>query len=153
MEKRLYRSRTDQMLGGVCGGLGGYLKVDANIVRLLFVLLALGSGFGVMLYLVLWVIIPYEGAGEAGAAEAARSGADEVAERVRALGEDVQRTFRQPNPKAGALVGAGLIVLGVVFLADTLDLPWLRWLRFDVMWPALIIALGAVLILRQLRKG
>ncbi len=39
MSNRLYRSRTDQMIGGVCGGSGRYLKIDANIVRLLFVLL------------------------------------------------------------------------------------------------------------------
>lgn len=153
MNNRLYRSRTDQMIGGVCGGLGRYLKIDANIIRLLFVLLGLGNGAGLILYLALWVILPYEGEGEAGASNTVHSGADEIAQRMRAMGEDVQHAFRQPNSKTGALVGGGLIILGLIFLVDNLNLPWLRWLRFDVMWPVLIIALGAVMIWRQLRKS
>ncbi len=151
MNNRLYRSRTDQMIGGVCGGLAEYLKIDSTLIRLFFVLLGLGTGVGVALYLILWIIIPYEGEGEAGTAETRRAGADEVAERVRSLGSDVQRAFQQPNPKAGLVVGAGLIILGLAFLIDTLNLPWLRWLRFDTFWPVLLILAGAVLIWRRLR--
>ncbi|MGB0388589.1 MAG: PspC domain-containing protein [Ardenticatenaceae bacterium] len=58
MKKKLYRSRSDQMLGGVCGGLAEYLGVDSTWVRLLFVLAGLFSGTGVLLYLALWVIVP-----------------------------------------------------------------------------------------------
>lgn len=151
MSNRLYRSRTDQMIGGVCGGLAEYLKIDATLIRLFFVLLGLGTGVGVALYLILWIVIPYEGEGEAGTAETRRAGADEVAERMRTLGSDVQRAFQQPNPKAGLIVGAALIILGLVFLVDTLNLPWLRWLRFDTLWPVLLILAGAVLIWRRLR--
>lgn len=151
MNNRLYRSRADQMIGGVCGGLAEYLKIDSTLIRLFFVLLGLGTGVGLALYLILWIIIPYEGEGEAGTAETRRAGADEVAERMRTLGSDVQRAFQQPNPKAGLVVGAGLIILGLVFLIDTLNLPWLRWLRFDTLWPVLLILGGAVLIWRRLR--
>ncbi len=151
MNNRLYRSRADQMIGGVCGGLAEYLKIDSTLIRLFFVLLGLGTGVGVALYLILWIIIPYEGEGEAGTEETRRAGANEVADRMRALGNDVQRAFQQPNPKAGLVVGAGLIILGLVFLVDTLNLPWLRWLRFDTLWPALLILAGAVLIWRRLR--
>ncbi len=58
MNKKLYRSPTDQMLGGVCGGLGEYLGLDSTLVRLFFVLATLFSGMGGLLYLVLWVIVP-----------------------------------------------------------------------------------------------
>ena len=55
----LRRSRTNRMLGGVCGGLGGYLGIDPTIVRVLWMLASLGSmGLGVVLYLVLTFIIP-----------------------------------------------------------------------------------------------
>lgn len=151
MENRLYRSRTDQMIGGVCGGLAEYLKIDSTLIRLFFVLLGLGTGVGLAIYLILWIIIPYAGEGEAGTAETRRAGADEVAARMRTLGSDVQRAFQQPNPKAGLIVGAALIILGLVFLVDTLNLPWLRWLRFDVFWPVLLILAGGVLIWRRLR--
>ncbi len=57
--KKLYRSRTNKMLGGVCGGLGEYFNVDPTLVRIGFVLLALPGGLpGVLPYIILWVIIP-----------------------------------------------------------------------------------------------
>ncbi len=58
MTKKLYRSRSDKKLNGVCGGLAEYFGVDATIVRLLFVLLALAGGPGVILYFILWAIVP-----------------------------------------------------------------------------------------------
>jgi phage shock protein C len=57
----LYRSRDDRMLAGVCGGLGDYFGVDPTLVRLLFVLLALFTGVGVLAYIVLWIVVPEEG--------------------------------------------------------------------------------------------
>jgi phage shock protein C len=58
--RRLYRSRKDRMIGGVCGGLGEYLNVDPTLVRLLFVLFALTGGSGVLAYLIMLVVIPEE---------------------------------------------------------------------------------------------
>ena len=62
---RLTRSRTDRMIAGVCGGFAAYSGIDANIVRLVMVLLAVFGGSGVVLYLVAWAIVPVEDAGEA----------------------------------------------------------------------------------------
>jgi len=63
--RRLTRSRTDRMIAGVCGGFAAYSGIDANIVRLVMVLLAVLGGGGAVLYLVAWVIVPIEDAGEA----------------------------------------------------------------------------------------
>ena len=57
--KRLYRSRTDRKLGGVCGGLANYMGVDPTIVRLVTALLIL-TGVSILVYLVLWFVIPEE---------------------------------------------------------------------------------------------
>ena len=149
MSSRLYRSRTDQMIGGVCGGLGQYLKIDSTIIRLLFVLLALGSGVGIALYLILWVIIPYTDEGEASTSETARSSADEIAQRVRSMGDDVRHAISEPNPKTGIIVGGALVILGCLFLINSLNLPWLRWLRFDMIWPLLVIGVGVAMIWRR----
>ena len=59
MERKLYRSRNDSRIAGVCGGLGEYLDIDPTLVRLIFVLLALTGGHGVLLYIILWLIVPY----------------------------------------------------------------------------------------------
>lgn len=60
MEKRLQRSRTEKMVGGVCGGLAEYFKVDPTIVRILWVLISLLGGAGILLYIILWVIMPLQ---------------------------------------------------------------------------------------------
>jgi phage shock protein C len=58
--KRLYRSRDDRMIGGVCAGLARYLGVDANLVRVLTVLSLLLPGPQILAYLVAWIIVPEE---------------------------------------------------------------------------------------------
>lgn len=58
--KRLYRSRRDRMIGGVCGGLGEYLGLDPTIVRLLFILFGLGGGSAILAYLILLIVVPEE---------------------------------------------------------------------------------------------
>lgn len=61
METRLYRSRRDRMIGGVCGGLAEYFGVDVTLVRLAIAALALiTSGAGVLAYVILWVLVPEE---------------------------------------------------------------------------------------------
>lgn len=58
MYKKLYRSVTDKMLGGVCGGLAEYFSIDPVIVRLIFVLAVIFGGSGILAYIILWIIIP-----------------------------------------------------------------------------------------------
>ena len=59
-EKRLTRVDEGRMIAGVCAGLGRYLGIDTTIVRIIFVLLALFAMGGVLLYLILWLIMPME---------------------------------------------------------------------------------------------
>jgi len=59
--KRLYRSKTDKVLGGVCGGVAEYLDVDPVVVRLIWAIVTLISmGMGLLAYIIAWIIIPEE---------------------------------------------------------------------------------------------
>jgi len=58
--KRLYRSRTDKKIAGVCGGLGVYFDVDPVILRIIWVALVLGAGAGLLAYLIFWIVVPQE---------------------------------------------------------------------------------------------
>ncbi|NYT20468.1 MAG: PspC domain-containing protein [Methanomicrobiales archaeon] len=59
--KRLYRSRTTRILGGVCGGLSAYFDIDPNIIRLIWVALTIISvGTGIIVYIIAWILIPEE---------------------------------------------------------------------------------------------
>lgn len=151
MDNRLFRSRTDTMIGGVCGGLGRYLRIDSTLVRLFFVLLALpGGGIGFLVYILLWILIPLEGQErEATLEETVRSSSQEIADRARAMGDDLQNMVRKPNPQASRIIGIALILFGVLFLIQNLRLPWLSWLDYDVIWPILVILAGIALLRRH----
>jgi phage shock protein C len=58
--RKLYRSKTNRKLAGVCGGLAQYFNIDATLIRVLFVLLAVLGGSGLVLYLAMWLIVPKE---------------------------------------------------------------------------------------------
>jgi len=153
MSETLYRSQTDRIIGGVCGGLAEYLRIDATIIRLLFVLFALGSGVGVIVYFMLWVILPVAGqGGHIGERDTMRANADEMGQRMRTLGDDLGRGLRDPNPQTALVVGGGLVFLGLVFLVDALDLPWLRWFNFGTLWPVALVALGLLVLWRNIKK-
>lgn len=60
MKGKLYRSERDRMIGGVCGGLGEYFNIDSTIVRLIFALIVIYGGSGLILYIILWIVVPSE---------------------------------------------------------------------------------------------
>lgn len=61
--KKLMRSQDDRLLAGVCGGLGKYMGIDSTIIRIVFALLAVFTGFGFLLYVILWLVMPVEPSG------------------------------------------------------------------------------------------
>jgi phage shock protein PspC (stress-responsive transcriptional regulator) len=63
--KRLYRSRSNRMLGGVCAGIGDFFDIDPTLVRLFFVFAFLLGGHGFLVYLALWLVVPEQPAGQA----------------------------------------------------------------------------------------
>ena len=60
VKKRLYRSRTDRRLAGVCGGIADYLAVDPTLVRIIWVLFGFAGGPGILLYIIMAAVVPEE---------------------------------------------------------------------------------------------
>lgn len=58
MKKKLYLSDDDKKILGVCGGLAEYFEVDANIIRILFILLFFSAGTGLLAYIIMWFVMP-----------------------------------------------------------------------------------------------
>lgn len=124
--RRLYRSRTDRMLGGVAGGLARYLEVDSTLVRLAFVALFFAAGAGFLAYLVAWIVVPEEP--ESAGAFGAVSPAPPI---------ESTSAGRRSGRGARLVVGAVLVAVGVFLLLDWI-LPDLR----HFVWPAALILLG-----------
>jgi phage shock protein C len=143
MEHKLYRSRNDAILAGVCGGLGQYLGIASNLVRVFFIILSVFSGLGALIYFLLWFLTPRgDQAGDTGGT---------VSGRGRQMREDIMDTIQNPNPKAATWVGIALITAGGIFLLQALNLPFLYWLNSGVIWAAALIFGGGVLVYRALK--
>ena len=153
MQNRIFRVRQGAMIAGVCQGLGIYLGIDPTWGRVFFVLLAFaGTGIGVLIYFLLWVILPLEDQ-EQGASfsDTVHTSSQEIAEHARQVGQELREIARQPNPRAGVVIGVALILIGFFYLLQNLNLSWLHWFNFDLLWPVLLIAGGIALLLRRAR--
>lgn len=60
LQGRLYRSRKERVVGGVCGGLAKYFNIDPTIVRLLFIAFILLAGTGILVYIIMWIVVPLD---------------------------------------------------------------------------------------------
>ena len=157
MEKKLYRSRSDRMIAGVCGGLGEYLNVDPVWFRLFFVILLFATGFGFWAYLILWIIMPEEGRATNTTGDTVQANVQEIADRARDFGQGVQRGLQSKRagsdnvPTSGTIVvGIAFILLGAMLLLNRLDLFW--WFKWDVMWPLMLVFIGGALIYSRVRS-
>lgn len=120
---QLARSLDDRRIAGVCGGLGPYLRVDPVWVRIGFVIASLFWGFGLIVYAVLWIMLPEAGEGESG----------EILEPPLA------------HRDTTGMLGVILLCLGLLlFLWLLLD-----WLSFRIVFPAILVALGVFLLRRK----
>lgn len=153
MNTKLYRSQTDSMLGGVCGGLARYLGVDSTLVRVFAVLLILGTAVfpGLLIYLLMWMIVPVEGQNECEAEaatsmeETMRASAGEITRRARTVGDGLQAT----NQQAGLIIGLVLVAFGLMFLVQNVAGHWLPWFSFGTLWPLLLVVGGVALLVRR----
>jgi phage shock protein PspC (stress-responsive transcriptional regulator) len=139
----LYRSETNKVLGGVCGGLGEVFNIDPTLVRVLFVLAALFGGSGILFYLVLWIVIPSRSKVSNTSDENIRENIDEMKERVHTFSKDFG--VNGANRKSGT--GMFLLVLGVIFLLS--NFGYMHWFNFSRLWPVFLIIFGFLMIARR----
>lgn len=165
MDAKLTKSGSDRVIDGVCGGLAEYFGIDAVLVRAFFVLIGISGGTGVLLYLVLVVIMPAPDEivdGDTGSAleatieanvqglgEELRVAGEDAFDRLRAAGGDMDEYWHHRRERSRWL-GIILLVLGLKLLTENLNLRVL-WLDFDVLWPVLLIAMGAWLLKKRAR--
>jgi phage shock protein PspC (stress-responsive transcriptional regulator) len=144
MNRRLYRSRRDSVLGGVAGGVAEYLDVDPSIVRIIWAVLAIVTGgLFILLYIVMWIVVPEGAAADPatppdGAASAAPSGQGWVSAPPR----------RRGGSNGTLVVGLLLIGAGIWFLID----EYLPAVDRRFVWPVALVVLGLILLLIAVRR-
>lgn len=146
MSKRLYRSTTNKMLGGVCAGMADYFDIDPTLIRLIAVVALLASGgLAVPAYIVGWIIVPRD---DQFAPQGGPGGDPSVAPAV----ETQPSSEGVPESPSGEknrnaswqtyLPGIILIGLGCMFLIKEYF-----WISFSELWPIFLILVGLGLIM------
>jgi len=117
---RLERSRTDRVVGGVAGGIGRHIGVNSNLVRAVFIGSSFALGFGVIVYLLTWLLAPLE---------PATADVEPPARRIR-------------MPTRGQALGIGLVAAGLVVLL------WISglWFGGELGWPVVLAAIGFAIL-------
>jgi phage shock protein C len=122
-ERRLYRSNTDRVIGGVCGGLGEYFVVDPIWFRIGFVLLALGGGSGVLIYLLMWLIIRPQPEG-----------------------------YTPPENGRGSMSGTAVIGMVFIFVGTIALINTIAPSLGQYFWPAVFVLGGLALVMGGLNR-
>jgi phage shock protein PspC (stress-responsive transcriptional regulator) len=126
--KKLYRSRNDKMVAGICGGLAKYFDVDSTLVRLLMVLFVL-TGVGLIAYLIAWIVVPFD---------SREVVSDKVSEKMKKIEEKRERKKSKGRGGAAFFFGGLLVLIGMSFLYS-----------FEVVFPFFLLAWGVYLIFRS----
>lgn len=135
--KKLYRSRKDQIIFGVCGGLAEYFEIDPLIVRLIFVALLFGGGAGLIIYLLFALLMPIKDASK-------HNNIEELVIEVEDKTKKASRGLGGYN--FSFLFGAFLIVVGI-------SLFFVNFWPFNFLvinfWPLLLILIGLIIVFKK----
>jgi phage shock protein C len=140
MDKKLTRKRENALIGGVCAGLGDYLGLDPLWIRLFLTIWAVTGGASILVYLVLWVVMPLEGDTQP----------MDLNLRFKQIGEDIQQVTRKPNAQLVTYFGAGLIGMGIWYLLREFGYEWWARIPWGLAGPVALVLAGIFLLARTL---
>ena len=167
MEKRLYRTRRNKMIGGVSSGLAEYFNIDPVLIRIVFVILAFQHGIGFLAYIILWIVVPMKieavdlafehGGGNVGTdggkagADGGKAGADggDAGSIDAEFKEETAGTPSASSDRRTMIGGIALIVLGALFLLDN----FFPGFDFEHFWPLLLIAVGTGMLWNSIPRS
>jgi len=152
--RRLYRSRKNRVIAGVCGGIAEYFNIDPVVVRVLAVLLFFAGGSALLAYIVGLIIIP-AAPWEEQIKTAANAPA--VAPAAAASAQPAVETSPAGANVGALIIGVVMVVFGAIFMMRQIPFfnhyYWWFWDHaWHFFWPSLIIVIGLLLILKGWKK-
>ncbi|GMQ59446.1 hypothetical protein AN1V17_38430 [Vallitalea sediminicola] len=133
MDKRIYRSRDNQMICGVCSGIGKYFNIDPTIVRILFLITLFTWGTGVAIYIICSIVIPIEPI--------------KLDHDIYDYNIEEERHERHgfSNSNGRTIVGIILVIIGAASILEKI----FNWFSFDLVWPIAIIGVGFLILTKD----
>ena len=141
MQKQLFRSRKNRMISGVSGGLAEYFDIDPVIIRAIFIIATLGWGISLIVYIVLWIIVP-------NAPEIISEMKTEIKEEKEnvVVDEEYLKNLEEKRSRRRVIGGIILICLGGLFIIDNFT----PWIGFGDFWPLALIAFGTYILFKNI---
>lgn len=138
MDKRLYRSKQNRVISGVCGGIGEYFNIDPTIIRILWVATSFAGGSGLIAYIIALIIIPEGDFEHYNQADNAFDG----------VNDGWKEPVKYDTARTNFLMGGILILVGVLFIVREF-VP--HWVTYNFMFPGILIIIGAAILFRGRR--
>jgi phage shock protein PspC (stress-responsive transcriptional regulator) len=137
--KKLYLSRKDKVIAGVCGGYAEYFNIDPVWVRLLAVISVLFGGISIFIYIVSWVLMPKN----PGQKTSKNTPAEDIAQKIISKTSNDLKAGREH--RSSVIAGMILIVFGMLFFFEKM----FGWFRLWFAWPVILVIVGFYLIIRK----
>lgn len=144
----LHRITSEAWLGGVCAGLAFYLGIPVAIVRLMFVVLVFVPGIGILLYALLWFLLPNENTVRASSGYTSR----DWAMRGQQFSQEISDAFNRRRENTLRLIGAGLVVMGILAVIRIFVPALFTWID-RLNGPILLIVLGAIFLFLAFKRN
>ena len=154
--RRLYKSKKNKTIAGVCGGIAEYFEIDPVVVRLIFILFLFIGGSAIIAYIICAIIMPNP-------PEEHVESTDTKAPSPKPSTKTVQKEpAPAPSPASGSkpslIIGIILVLVGAYFLMGNLPFLreyywWFRWHLRDFFVPGIFIVIGIILLIQGTRKN
>lgn len=143
--KGLYRSETNKIIAGICGGIGEYLSIDPVIFRIIFILGTIFGGWGIIVYIILWIVIPSES--KAGSIN--EGNVKENVEEIKLKAKNFATDIASGNDSK-VWIGIIIALVGVMFLFSNFGIFYI--FDFAKFWPLILVGLGLLIIMKNEKK-
>lgn len=146
-EFRIHRSSKNSILGGICSGLAESLEIDPTILRIIFVLFTIFGGSGILIYIILWIIMP-SNSQIVISKDNLKENFQEIKDRTKKFAHDIKlnKSIAKTQDNRGwiALI---VVLIGLVFLFNNYGLG--EVINFGKLWPLILVVIGITLFLRK----
>ena len=140
--KKLYRSKTNRVIFGICGGLGEYFDIDPLVVRILFILLTFTGGSGIVIYLILAIMIP-DSSGNKKSINEVISGTQE---KTQELAEEIKKN-RDWIVNIKNIVGLVILFIGLdILFEQVFDFNPFSIINWGMVWALILVLIGLRII-------
>lgn len=149
MYKELKRSKKNRVIAGVCGGIGQYFQVDPIFIRIIFIAFTFASGVGVLVYIILWLLVPdeegfsyYENVKNE---KNIKKNKDKVKNN---FSSEIKNAAEKSKSNGPFIIGVVLIAIGLMFLSNN----FFSFYNFFKLWPLILVVIGLGILLSSIER-